>query len=630
MENIKKALLILDHSEAVFISETKPFKAALKTLMSNLRPGLKNDEIREIKRTFLGFVTTRAYVKWMKEKKGGNPNFNPSNDSLLFSEFKEKTLAKQVIEMQNSTNPRISNNAFVKWLRPEVKFNEEGVEVDGKIEFDRVSGKSFIKLSAESINDIVNSFQDLYMNEETRDFAVNCFQYLITKDNLEFKNDSFVKYISPFMFENVSVGLDNVLSDLINKTDENEFNYESEQFRKILNAYLPTQKRFTRKISQETLGIKAFPEKDVIESGAVTLENGKITFNVNNESGNESYDKFKHMNEMRFESKSMLTKGDTSRDKKAEDVKAGIEVQVKPEVKPEEKITNEESLLKILEDVKLFDTKDINEAKEFITNVFNSISTIKDAKKAYRTLSFKFHPDKNNSAEAEEIFKFLNNANESFVEGDKKQAFGKDSFWTSFDVKGFGTRNHFKFPEFIVIKIGKISKLFKTEIGTDTEKWALTAEYNEVESFGYDTVSPFSKQSYDEAIDSWHIIKNIKASESEKAAKKEDFGSAVTQIGNSTDGAKSAQSLDSIEEALKKGEVFMTKEEKGEDKLQTTEKKTILSSNPKFDKQKEELLMDISLFLEGPEFEAAQKIVNETSVTNDEEMGELKNKICGL
>jgi hypothetical protein len=64
--------------------------------------------------------------------------------------------------------------------------------------------------------------------------------------------------------------------------------------------------------------------------------------------------------------------------------------------------------------------------------------------------------------------------------------------------------------------------------------------------------------------------------------------------------------------------------------LQNTEKKTILSSNPKFDKQKEELLMDISLFLEGPEFEAAQKIVNETSVTNDEEMGELKNKICGL
>ena len=36
-------------------------------------------------------------------------------------------------------------------------------------------------------------------------------------------------------------------------------------------------------------------------------------------------------------------------------------------------------------------------------------------------------------------------------------------------------------------------------------------------------------------------------------------------------------------------------------KLQESEKKTILSGNPKFDKQKEELLMDASLFLEGPE-----------------------------
>jgi len=564
MENIKKALLILDHSEAIFVSETKPFKAALKTLMANLRPGLKNDEIREIKRTFLGFVTTRAYVKWMKEKKRGNPDFNPSNDSLLFSEFKEKTLAKQLIEMQNSTNPRISNNAFVKWLRPEIKFNEEGIEVDGKIEFDRVSGKSFIKLSAESINDIVNSFQDLYMNEETRDFAVNCFQYLITKDNLEFKNDSFVKYISPFMFENVSVGLDNVLSNLINKTDENGFNSESEEFRKILNSYLPTQKRFTRKMPQEAFGIKAFVEKDSKEYGAVTLENGKVTFSVNNENGNESFDKVKHMNEMRFESKDMMPGEEPT---KAEKVK-----EIKVEEKAEVKIEDEESLIKILDDIKLFETKDVNEAKEFITNVFNSISTIKDAKRAYRTLSFKFHPDKNNSVEAEEIFKFLNNTNESFREGDKKQAFGSDSFWTSFDAKSFGTRKHFKFPEFIVIKIGKVSKLFKTDIGTYTEKWALTAEYNEVEFFGYDTVSPFSKQSYNEAIASWHIIKNIKASRAEKAAQKEDFGPAVTKIGKATNAPKSAQSLDAIEEALKKGESFMTKEEGGNDQLKKSDK----------------------------------------------------------
>jgi hypothetical protein len=241
--NIRAALDITKHAQGIFITETVSFKEEYKKLLLNLKSNLTKDAAKELKRSFLGFITTKAYIKYMKTREFSPiADFDPTNDNLLFPELGGETLAKKLIKLKSHTNDNIRNNAFIRWLKPELNLSvaEKGEE-NTKAVIDKVSGKSFIKLSTESINDIVNNFQDLYKNPETTKFAIDSFHYLITKDNLEYKNDSFVKYIAPFMFNSISNGLNNQLKDLSLGMSSYEFQKNSEEFRLELASYKPTQ-----------------------------------------------------------------------------------------------------------------------------------------------------------------------------------------------------------------------------------------------------------------------------------------------------------------------------------------------------------------------------------------------------
>lgn len=68
----------------------------------------------------------------------------------------------------------------------------------------------------------------------------------------------------------------------------------------------------------------------------------------------------------------------------------------------------------ILDDVDVFDSMDPVKAKDFITEVFKTVANEQDAKKAYRKLAIKYHPDKKGS---EDIMKHLNNIYEKYKDG---------------------------------------------------------------------------------------------------------------------------------------------------------------------------------------------------------------------
>ncbi len=68
----------------------------------------------------------------------------------------------------------------------------------------------------------------------------------------------------------------------------------------------------------------------------------------------------------------------------------------------------------ILDEVDVFNSKDVNTAKSFIDKVFNTVESEKDAKTAFRKLAVKYHPDKMGS---EEIMKHLNDINEKYKTG---------------------------------------------------------------------------------------------------------------------------------------------------------------------------------------------------------------------
>ncbi len=351
-KNIDSALQIIKYAEDVFISETKPFKYQFEKLITNLSSRIKKDSIKELKRSFLGFISTNAYVKLRQAKFA---DFNVTNDGLLYPELNETTLAKKLIILQNSKNDKIRNNKLIQWLKPELKFNEEEELNEKTHVFDKVSGKSFIKLSQESINDLVNSFQDLYTDKETYQFSIDLFHYLITKDNLEYKNDSFIKYISPFMFNNLSIALNEELKGLNNGELSAELNSQAKEFRMILASYKPTQEAFVHLVKGKDVGI-------------TTVDSPAIIFNQKS-------------NRSMFENK-----------------------------------------------------------------VFT----------------------------------------------------------------GENARTEYKFPEFILLKVGSSTKVYYSDLKGHTENWNTEAKYVEVKSAGYKAVSPFSKATYADFIRTYEIIEAAK------------------------------------------------------------------------------------------------------------------------
>jgi N12 class adenine-specific DNA methylase len=68
----------------------------------------------------------------------------------------------------------------------------------------------------------------------------------------------------------------------------------------------------------------------------------------------------------------------------------------------------------ILDDIDVFDNKDPRAARAFILKVFQTVDNEKDALRAYRKLSMKYHPDRSGSLE---IMQYLNDVNDKYRQG---------------------------------------------------------------------------------------------------------------------------------------------------------------------------------------------------------------------
>lgn len=364
--NVVIALNSIKKANGIFITESPLFKVQFEKLLNNLKDKMSKDNIADAKRSFLGFLSTRAYINTLNANRTarGLANSNITmNDELLYPELGGKTFAKELIELKNSEDKTISENTFIKWLAPTLKSAS-----NGKLPIDLVSGKSFIKLSKDTINDIVDGFKELNQNPETFEFSVRAFNYLLVKDNLEYKNDSFVKYIAPFMFNTLSDSLNIAVSKLRSNEDlESIFgasmNELGDEFREIYASYKPNQYKGLVIKKGDKMGLKSFATT-VEKSLALSNNGASLLFNV--EQGAMS---------------------DTER-----------------------KIENIEHMGSIFDSRKNPDTKQIE----------------------------------------------------------------------------------FKFPEFIVIKIEKEERLYKTKVDGMT-KWETFAEYEQIEQFGYSMVSPYPK-----------------------------------------------------------------------------------------------------------------------------------------
>ena len=301
-DNTLRAFKVLERGGKIFISQTNMFKKSMNQMKDILGASFasKAGSMREIGRSMLGYIATKAYRQLMINmindpsvaesiKEAYAKRLDNINNRLIYKGLDGETLGQQLTELKNSPNSRISENSLIRYLQSTP--DEDGI-------LDLVSSKSFVKESPETISILLDSFKDLYNNKETRDFAINMFNYLIVKDNLEFKSGSFVKFVAPFMFDKLSQALDVTLDEFNKKDNVQEkktlgdtFGKIAYDFRKSFATHVGNQ---YKKIFYRVLEGKEGWAKDV---------DGNITFNSRNADGT-SNDKARNYLESIFETES--------------------------------------------------------------------------------------------------------------------------------------------------------------------------------------------------------------------------------------------------------------------------------------------------------------------------------------
>lgn len=289
--NVKMAERVLKLGEKIFIEQNPIFRNNLDKIKNSLSDSFINtkDAFKNVSRDFLGYISTIAFKQSLKniinndtnKEKADNANriLNNIDSKLIYPEL-GKTLAQELVELQTSNKDYIKDNPLIKYLRPVLKYNPDStLNATNKKGIDIIDGKSFAKESNETISILLDGFKQLYVNEETRSFAINLFNYMMVKDNLQFKSGSISKYIAPSMFKQYSEVLDGIVKNINSNTIDNSFNTGFElmsyNFRKLYVTY-------------KTNEFKKVLYKSIKEDAGISINGNDITFNSKIEDSNKN------------------------------------------------------------------------------------------------------------------------------------------------------------------------------------------------------------------------------------------------------------------------------------------------------------------------------------------------------
>lgn len=232
--NIKLFKDIMNISKLYFITNTDLFNKVIEDIENNIKPNIKDKKgvLNSIKMDFLSYLTINIY--YSKLNKIAPQELLVGKDNII------NQLAKI------NKNSEFKNNKLIKFL-----------SIDKSKNLPILIANTRIKLSSTQLEELTESFRELFNNPESNQFARNLFDYLIVKDNLQFRNDSFIKFISPFMFIEVSKTLDNI-NDALSKNEK--LDVSEEDFKDIWFRYKENQQYLQKfKEFNQLLDLKDIP-----------------------------------------------------------------------------------------------------------------------------------------------------------------------------------------------------------------------------------------------------------------------------------------------------------------------------------------------------------------------------------
>lgn len=275
--NIRLFKDIMNMSKQYFITQSSVFTKTIDEIENSIKENIRDKAgvLNDIKLDFLSYLAINQYKKTIKR---------PLNQNLL-------TGPDSIIDQYKKIPAELKNNKLVKFLT-----------IDNKTAIPTLIANTRIKLSGIQIEELVESFRELFNDERTNQFARNLFEYLIVKDGMQFKNNSFIKFISPFMFTQMSDSLDVLSEEAFNDkiSEESANDFKNIWFRHVDNQNyikrLEPSKSITFSKENNQVRVKSFikdvtlPEYTYINKvlhKAVTLDKNNATYEAVSPIGNE-------------------------------------------------------------------------------------------------------------------------------------------------------------------------------------------------------------------------------------------------------------------------------------------------------------------------------------------------------
>jgi len=195
----------------VAISQTKVFKDAIRGVISNLKQKMvrKEAKLGYAKKSLLSFMAIKAYAKIVEGTKHDISNLT---DLIYTVNSNDTTLRDEYVQLSEKFPELVGQSIALHSLG----FNPRTTNGFTGITYNSTKGNTGFESRLKS------DFENLYNHLQTRPFVIKLFNYLIAKDGLQFKNESFINIMPAQMFTNYSKASESVKKLLNTPSATNE------------------------------------------------------------------------------------------------------------------------------------------------------------------------------------------------------------------------------------------------------------------------------------------------------------------------------------------------------------------------------------------------------------------------
>jgi hypothetical protein len=185
------------------------FKKDFDKIFKNFKHFLKYEVKQSMVNDFNSFLHIQLYKSLYDNKY--------LRSSLLYHNGKDNTIYQLLNEAPDEVKEILNSNSFYNFITVDNSTKVVGKKRIIEKNYDSLSTNSRLKQESYKINELQNSFIELYNNPLTNEYARAIFTYLIVKDGLQFKNKTFIEAIPSELFKdlfNYNNGVTSILQDL--------------------------------------------------------------------------------------------------------------------------------------------------------------------------------------------------------------------------------------------------------------------------------------------------------------------------------------------------------------------------------------------------------------------------------